>query len=97
MIHGVEGIGWEPVPAANLRAYFDYLKAREDRLWVATFEDAAKYARERMASKVTTKRVGDAIEVSVNHSLDPKLYDLPLTARTPCRPNGHQRNSRKAR
>ena len=28
------------------------------------------------------QRAGDAIEVSVTHSLDPKLYDLPLTART---------------
>jgi peptidoglycan/xylan/chitin deacetylase (PgdA/CDA1 family)/pimeloyl-ACP methyl ester carboxylesterase len=82
VVHGVEGIGWEAVPAARLRSYFDYIKAREDRLWVATFQDAAKYARERMKSTVTTRRAGDAIEVSVTHSLDPKLYDLPLTART---------------
>jgi peptidoglycan/xylan/chitin deacetylase (PgdA/CDA1 family) len=82
VIHGVEGIGWEPVPAANLRAYFDDMKAREDRLWVATFADAAKYARERMASRVTTRQAGNAIEVTVSHSLDPKLYDLQLTAKT---------------
>ncbi len=82
VIHGVEGIGYEPIPAAHLRAYFDYMKANESRLWVATFRDAGKYARERMASKVTTKQSGDAIEVTVNHSLDPTLYDLPLTART---------------
>lgn len=82
VIHGVEGIGYEPVLAANLRAYFDYMKANEHRLWVATFRDAGKYARERMASRVTTKQAGDAIEVTVNHSLDPTLYNLPLTART---------------
>jgi peptidoglycan/xylan/chitin deacetylase (PgdA/CDA1 family) len=82
VIHGVEGIGYEPVPSANLRAYFDYMKANEHRLWVATFRDAGKYARERMASKVTTTQAGDTIEVAVNHSLDPRLYDLPLTART---------------
>jgi peptidoglycan/xylan/chitin deacetylase (PgdA/CDA1 family) len=82
VIHGVEGIGWEPVPAAHLRAYFDYMKAREDRLWVATFADAGKYARERMASRVTTKQSGQTIEVTVTHALDPKLYDLPLTAKT---------------
>ena len=72
VIHGVEGIGWEPVPAVRLRAYFDHIKAREDRLWVATFQDAAKYARERMKSTVTTRNAGDAIEVSVTHSLDPE-------------------------
>jgi hypothetical protein len=82
VIHGVEGIGWEPVATANLRAYFDYMKARDDRLWVATFQDAAKYARERMKSTVTTRQIADTIEVSVIHSLDSRLYDLALTART---------------
>lgn len=82
VIHGVEGIGWEPVSAANLRTYFDYIKANEDRLWVATFRDAGKYVRERLASKATSRQDGDTIEVSVTHSLDPSLYNLPLTART---------------
>ena len=82
VIHGIEGIGYEPVPTANLRAYLDYMKAREDRLWVATFADAAKYARERMASQVTTKQAGNAIEVTVRHALDAKRYDLQLTAKT---------------
>ena len=82
VIHGVEGVGYQPVPAERLRAYFDYLKAQEGRLWVATFQDGAKYARERMRSTVNTKQAGDAIEVTVSHQLDPKLYDLPLTART---------------
>jgi hypothetical protein len=82
VIHGVEGIGYQPVPAANLRAYFDYIKAHENRLWVATFRDAGKYARERMASNVTTTQAGDTIDVTVNHPLDRKLYNLPLTART---------------
>src|SRR5688500_9661800 len=75
--HGVEGIGYQPVPAANLRAYFDYMKAHENRLWVATFRDAGKYARERMASEVTTTQAGDTIEVTVSHSLDKKLHNLP--------------------
>src|SRR6185436_4541063 len=52
------------------------------RMWVATFQDGAKYARERVNSTVESKLAGDVIEVSVKHSLDPKLYDLPLTART---------------
>lgn len=82
VIHGIEGVGYQPLQAEKVRAYFDYLKAQEGRLWVATYQDGAKYMRERMRSTVTTKQVGNAIEVTVKHSLDPKLYDLPLTART---------------
>ena len=82
VFHGIEGIGYEALPTEIVRAYFDYIREHEGRLWVATFQDGAKYARERVNSTVETKLAGDAIEVSVKHSLDPKLYDVPLTART---------------
>jgi peptidoglycan/xylan/chitin deacetylase (PgdA/CDA1 family) len=82
VIHGIEGVGYQPLPTEKVRAYFDYIKAQEDRLWVATFQDGAKYIRERMRSLVDTKEVGRTIEVRVSHSLDPALYQLPLTART---------------
>ena len=83
VIHGIEGVGWESIPAERARALFDEIKRREPRVWVATYRDGAKYARERMAaSVVTTPRGADAIEVTVRHSLDPAPYDLPLTART---------------
>ena len=65
-----------------MRAYLDYMKSHEPRLWIATFQDGAKYARERMNSTVTTTLAGESIEVTVKHSLDPTAYDLPLTART---------------
>jgi hypothetical protein len=82
VFHGIEGIGWEALPTETVRAYFDYIKQHEGRMWVATFQDAAKYARERVNSTVTSKLAGSVIEVSVSHKLDPKLYDVPLTART---------------
>jgi len=82
VIHGIEGVGYQPLQTDKVRAYFDYIKSLDGRLWVATFQDGAKYMRERMRSTVTTKQAGEAIEVTVQHSLDPKLYDLPLTART---------------
>jgi peptidoglycan/xylan/chitin deacetylase (PgdA/CDA1 family) len=82
VIHGIEKVGYQPLPTEKVRAFFDYLKQRENHLWVATYQDGAKYARERMKSTVKTTRAGDAIDVSVTHSLDPKLYDLPLTAKT---------------
>jgi hypothetical protein len=82
VFHGVEGIGYEALPTEIVRAYFDYIRANEARLWVATYQEGAKYARERVNSTVDTRIAGEAIEVSVKHSLDPKLYDVPLTART---------------
>ena len=82
VIHGVEGIGWEPITTENLRTYFDYIADRKPRLWAATYQDAAKYARERHASTVVAKAGSDRIEVTVTHSLDKKLYDLPLTVKT---------------
>ena len=82
VFHGVEGIGWEALPTERHRAYYDYIKDHQSKLWIATFQDGAKYARERVNAKVATARSGDAITVTVTHSLDPKLYDLPLTART---------------
>ena len=33
---------------AELKEYFGYIKSQEDKLWVATFQDVAKYMRERM-------------------------------------------------
>jgi hypothetical protein len=82
VIHGVEGIGYQPLPAENVKAYFDDIKAKSDRVWVATYADGAKYIRERMKAVVKTVQSGPAIEVTVTHPLDAKVYDLPLTART---------------
>jgi peptidoglycan/xylan/chitin deacetylase (PgdA/CDA1 family) len=82
VFHGVDGIGWEPKTGAELKEYFQYVKSREDQLWVATFQDVAKYMRERQRSEVRTSRKGDVVEVVLRHGLDPKHYDLPLTLRT---------------
>lgn len=82
VFHGIEGIGWESLSTERVRTYFDEIKRRESRLWIATYRDAAKYARERMAATVASTRTGETIDVTVRHSLDPALYDLPLTART---------------
>jgi peptidoglycan/xylan/chitin deacetylase (PgdA/CDA1 family) len=81
-IHGFEGVGWESIDTDRARNFFDYISDRQSRLWVPTFQEGIKYIRERMHSKVSSRRAGEAIEVSVSHSLDPKLYNLPLTART---------------
>jgi hypothetical protein len=82
VFHGVEGIGYEALPTEIVRSYFDFIREQQTRVWVATYQDGAKYARERHNSTVISKRSGDAIEVTVTQTLDPKRYDLPLTAKT---------------
>jgi hypothetical protein len=82
VFHGIEGIGWEALTTDNMRSYLDYIKEHEPHLWIATFQDGAKYARERVNSKLQTKSSGDTIEVSVTNSLNPDVYNVPLTART---------------
>ena len=83
VFHGVEGIGWEPKTAHELREYFDYIKFREDNVWVATFQDTGKYIRERMNTSAKTSVQDNVISVTLTHSLDRNLYKLPLTLRTP--------------
>jgi peptidoglycan/xylan/chitin deacetylase (PgdA/CDA1 family) len=82
VFHGVDGVGWEALSSDTLDAYFSYIKTREDDLWVATFGDVARYMRERMNATLTSRRKGRKIEVILTHSLDPSLYDVPLTVKT---------------
>ncbi len=42
VIHGVDGVGYQPLLAQNVKDCFDYLKASSDRLWIATSLDGAK-------------------------------------------------------
>jgi peptidoglycan/xylan/chitin deacetylase (PgdA/CDA1 family) len=82
VFHGVDDKGWEPLPHPLLEEYFQYMKKKEDRLWIATFADVTKYIRERMSSKVQVRPQDNSILVTLNHNLEKKWYDLPLTLKT---------------
>ncbi len=82
VFHGVDGVGWEPKTGRELAEYFGYIKSFGDKVWVATFRDAAKYMRERMRSRVRTCQKGEGFEVVLSHDLPAGLYDKPLTLRT---------------
>jgi peptidoglycan/xylan/chitin deacetylase (PgdA/CDA1 family) len=82
VFHGVEGIGWEAIPGDTINSFFSYIKANEEELWVATFQDVTKYMRERMNSTVKSSRDREQIQVHLSHNLDPGLYDLALTMKT---------------
>ncbi len=82
VFHGVDGIGWEPLPRIKLETYFKYIKSHEKEVWVAAFQDAGKYIREKMSGKVAVESSDQSIRITLTHSLDPKLYDLPLSLKT---------------
>ncbi|HEV2832184.1 MAG TPA: polysaccharide deacetylase family protein [Hanamia sp.] len=82
VFHGVDNVGWEPLKHEDLATYFQYIKDKEDKLWVATFKDVTKYMRERMHVKVNSVKGDNKITVSLNHSLDQAVYNLPLTLKT---------------
>ena len=81
--HGVDGIGWEAKPHEELRKYFTYMKQFDKDLWIAPFRDVTKYMRERMdATMSITIDQDKKIIVSLKHSLDPAVYNFPLTMKT---------------
>ena len=82
VFHGIDNIGWEPINHEELAGYFQYIKDKEAGLWVATFQDVTKYMRERMAAEVTEEKNKNKIVITLHHSLDTTLYNLPLTLKT---------------
>ncbi len=82
VFHGIEGIGWEPVPGNVIDSYFNYIKSKEEEIWVATFQDVTKYIRERMHAKIDYMKDGNQIRVRMSHDLNPELYNFPLSLKT---------------
>lgn len=82
VFHGVEGIGWEPRTGEELETYFTYIQDRQEALWVATFGDVTKYMRERQNSTVTNTYRRGRIEIAISSTLDPEVYDVPVTLKT---------------
>ena len=95
VIHGVDGVGWEALKTEDIDEYFSYIKSKDNELWVATFADAAKYLRERMNSIVSASENDGKISVSLTHSLDKSMYNLPLTLKTQVRPGWKEVNVRQ--
>ena len=83
VFHGIDNIGWEPTSHEKLKEYFQYIKNREDNIWVAPFGEVARYVRERMDAKVETKISGKGkITVKLTESLKHNTYNEPLTLKT---------------
>ena len=82
VFHGIDNIGWEPTSHEKLTEYFQYIKNKENNIWVAPFGDVARYVRERMNAKVDSKIQNNKITINLSESLDNKMYNEPLTLKT---------------
>ncbi|HEY2583695.1 MAG TPA: polysaccharide deacetylase family protein [Mucilaginibacter sp.] len=82
VIHGVDSLGYEALQSTLLDTYFQYIKNDESKLWIATFGDVTKYMREREAAKLDNAQKNGKIAITLTHSLDKKMYNIPLTLKT---------------
>jgi hypothetical protein len=80
--HGVDGVGWEAKPHEELQEYFSYMKQHEQQLWIAPFRDVTKYMRQKMNASISSEDRDGKIVLSLKHTLDPGLYNFPLTLKT---------------
>ncbi|EOZ96347.1 polysaccharide deacetylase [Indibacter alkaliphilus LW1] len=81
VFHGIEGIGWEAIPEAVIKSYFEYIAEKED-IWVGTFAEVTKYMRQRMHTKVDYSLEEKKLKISLNSALDKFWYDQELTLMT---------------
>lgn len=82
VIHGVDGLGYEALSHTLLDEYFQYIKSKDDKLWVATFGDVTKYMRERESAKLTQNEKNGKIMITLSYPLDKTMYTVPLTLKS---------------
>ena len=63
-------------------AVFDYLKANEADIWVATYTDAAKYAQEFATASISNMYAdNNTISFNLNDQMYDEWYDFPLSVK----------------
>lgn len=79
MTHGIT-YGYDAFKdASRFTNFLDYLKTRESELWICRLDEAMAYYRERGATKLAVEAKGNKITITPKTSLDPKLFNQPLT------------------
>ena len=82
VFHGVDGVGWEALTSEDIDEYFRYIGSKGSELWVATFADVTKYMRERMNAEINSSEDNGKIVVTLTHTLDKSMYNIPLTLKS---------------
>lgn len=62
--------------------FLNYLKQKEDKLWIGTFPDVAKYAQEYATHSLKIDSISDtAISFTLEDIMQDEIYDFPLTVK----------------
>ena len=65
------------------RPYFEYVASKKNELWIATFNEAVQYLREKQhASLNINANDSGTLEVSITHDLPQDIFNYPLSVHT---------------
>ncbi|MGO9588066.1 MAG: polysaccharide deacetylase family protein [Limisphaerales bacterium] len=89
LMHGIDNDGgYSPVSTASLQGSVDYMSTNQDKFWVETFGNVARYILERNAASVKeTSSRGDGITLQVTDDLADSIFNYPITLRRPLPPD----------
>jgi hypothetical protein len=85
LIHGIDSDGgYSPLPSATLQQTVNYFSTNQNKFWVQTFGNVARYIQERNAVSVwETGNDGDRIRLQATNTLDSAGFNYPITLRRP--------------
>ncbi len=79
MAHGIANGYAALTDPEILRGHLRYVKSHEREIWVDTFANIARYEKERDDAKLKVSGTAGNITCTLGSTLDPKIYDMPLT------------------
>jgi len=79
MTHGINDGYDKWYHPEELWQFYDTLKANEQHLWVAPFQEVQAYQRERDCTFLKVRKEGKSIVVTPYCSLDPTVFHQPIT------------------
>ena len=85
LIHGIDNDGgYSPLPSSVLISTAQYFATNQNRYWVDTFCNVARYAKERINSTLLETATGTtSLTVQITNALDNSIFNGPLTVRRP--------------
>lgn len=80
MTHGINyGYDCYETDPSGFTRFLDYVKEREDRIWVGTFRDVAAYTKAAEAVKLNCVKAGRGLAITPEMPADDLLKDVLLT------------------